>query len=86
MKSDSRLESLMQEIDKYAIANSDTNVENPMTFIASIGIEKLTSLVQKANEINSMLEFSYKGRKLEWKFKKTAGNKQFGKRAEFSVS
>jgi len=61
---------LLEETNKYVLANSDKNIQNPVTFVAAIGIEMMTSLVRKANETNKILEFSYKGRKLEWKFQK----------------
>jgi hypothetical protein len=68
MKMNSRLDDLMQELQKYSVAHNDEDIDNPMTFIASIGINKMMSLVQEANATNSVLAFSYNGRKLAWKF------------------
>lgn len=62
------MEELLQEIDKYLVAKKDSDLDNPMTFVATIGIKRMTELVQKANETNTIIDFSYKGRKLEWKF------------------
>jgi hypothetical protein len=71
----SSMEALEQEIEKYASANKGKNIDNPMSYVAAIGIARLTSLVREANETGSVLVFSYKGRQLTSKFTKAAGKR-----------